>query len=107
VIIRDNTLVNDSIELRAGRPEPFELKNVTVTGNRLKDTSIGMDGDVAKQFATSQIHIDNNTYDRVGGAIVRWSSTNYKSLAEVRQNLGIETHGINETVDLPNWIARP
>ena len=102
VTVRDNTMVNDTIELKDGRDKPFETRDVAVVGNRLKDTSIVADGDTARGHRGENIVIDANTYDSPArGVLIRWGPTGFDSLDEARQKAGFEQNGRLGTVTPP------
>jgi parallel beta-helix repeat protein len=101
VVIRDNLLVDNGacLELRNMKRPPYEVRNVSVTGNRCKawrgnavQTSIG---DWSGWSAAGHgIVIDGNLYDPLPGRnFFAWLGVRYRSLDAVRTGLGFEQDG--------------
>jgi hypothetical protein len=108
LMVRDNTVVNDTIHLRnlPRKDGDWRLENVTITGNRFKngylDTSDAGETWRTTRAAEWKLTIDGNTYDRASGKyLVKWGKRKPTTLDEVRTTLGIEQTGKVGAVDAP------
>ena len=92
VTLKNNTFVNDYIDLKDKRPKPWITKKLTITGNKLKDAGIVADSHTVDDWRDRDFKINGNTYD-TDGALIRWDGKSYNSISAVRSGLGFESGG--------------
>ncbi len=96
VTVRNNKLANDTIYLKDGGRDPFSIRNLTVTGNSFTGGNLIVEGIAVKDRQDRNFLIDGNIYRTPGSALIRWGSTDYKSLDSVQADLGFEKKGAVE-----------
>lgn len=104
LVVKGNTLINDSIELRNLLRDDgdWKLEDVHIVENALKNGYLDTSSAGVKWSTDSgkklKLNIDRNTYDNDGGTMFKWAGKSYNSLSEVRDALGFEKAGKTGTV---------
>jgi hypothetical protein len=91
-MVRENTFINDPIELKDERPAPWKLRDLTIVDNRIKDAGVVADGATVNNYRAENFRIDRNTYDN-DDTLFHWGSRTADSLEDVRSKFGFEEHG--------------
>ncbi|MDQ1446914.1 MAG: hypothetical protein QOI20_3378, partial [Acidimicrobiaceae bacterium] len=98
--LRNNTIVNNDVELKDKRPAPWSIHDLTIEGNFFKNAKIAADGSSTSNYASRRYVIDGNTYDNAGGTIFNWNAKRYTSTSSVFGALGFEKKGRNGPVNV-------
>ena len=96
VVVRGNTVINGRIGFRDAPGRGINIKNVTITGNTLKNSIIRTTSGQwdAKSPETKGVTIDHNLWTaRQGQTLLLWGRKQMKSIDEVRTGLGFEKNG--------------
>jgi hypothetical protein len=96
---RGNTLRGSYVALNDWfRGDAYTMRDVTFTNNRMEDTFVqtGGPGWDAGSAVARAIVFDGNTYAGLAGPLFRWGEAAYATLAEVRDQLGLEAGGAVE-----------
>ncbi len=112
--IRNNTLINDNLEMRNLPRDDgdWRLENVVIEGNRFKngyiDTSDAGESWRTTRAAEWKLTIDGNTYDNPASKqLVKWGKRKLMTLDEVRQTLGLEQAGQTAPIAVPAPASAP
>jgi hypothetical protein len=92
-MVKDNLIINDYINLKDKRPEPYLTFDLTIVENRLKNGYIIADTATVKNYKSEDFVIDRNMYDNNGGQIFNWDGKKFSSLSSVFSSLGFEKNG--------------
>jgi hypothetical protein len=109
--VQGNTFIHNYIDMREMKRPPYQLSEVTITGNRFKDTfvSTSIGTWLPNAVTTKRIRLDNNIYDNsAGGPILYWGKIRaINTLGEARSKLGVETSGKAGTIDPAEPATKP
>jgi parallel beta-helix repeat protein len=92
--LRNNTLVNDYVELKDKRPEPFLLRDLTIENNKFKNGYIIADTATVNNYKNENFVIDNNRYDNNGGTIINWNGKKVSTPSAAYSSFGLERNGV-------------
>jgi Right handed beta helix region len=94
VTVTGNTLTGTNIGMKDwDRGAQYAIKNISITHNVFNDTTIYTEADdwYTNSGTTKNITIDYNTYNTTVSYL--WGTTTYTGLSSVRSVLGFEAHG--------------
>jgi hypothetical protein len=111
VTIKDSTFIHNYLDLRdAPNRAPYHISDLTITGNRFKETfvSTSLGAWLPTAIGSKRITLDGNTYDNSPTEpMMNWGKVRaINSLIDARAKLGVETNGKTAPIDPAQPLAK-